>query len=509
MNDDEDEFTIRSTSDYKQRFNFVSKYLVSFISFIFSTIFCTVLCSGAIIHDWIGKITGSGRLKKPDIETRSNGYIPRPAYDSIKDLKTTSDLQYYLKQLNLDLEEYDVTTPDGFILILHHIIDPKETKEQRDERKPVYFQHGLLSCSATFIVSGRNSLAYFMFEQGYDVWLGNNRSWFRAKHATIKGDLYNNEQYWDWSIKHLAYYDLPSFIETVLSMKPKHDKLILLGHSQGGLQSFLMLRNPNLDFIHEKIEIFVPIAPAIYPGKLFYSRWFISIVSSLPRFAWTIMFGYSAILRNLCLLRYFLCEYWIFGKLSYVMFNYLFAWNGSNWGSNKKIWHILFIFNMSYVSVDLFQYYLGKFNKYGFMSTLLSKEVYFNDNEVDYFIDSEKKNLEAITEERLDGEAKSDESLSKSYFPYNRTWFTDNLERVPILLILGDNDYLVDGKRLLSHFVHYEPYYNSNLNFNHVIIPTYNHLDVIWAEDVIGTVGYELLRFIDRNKNENTIATES
>ena len=60
--------------------------------------------------------------------------MPREPYDELSKMKPTSDLQYYLQQLNLDLQEYRVTTCDGYILTLHRIIDPRDLEEQRQQR---------------------------------------------------------------------------------------------------------------------------------------------------------------------------------------------------------------------------------------------------------------------------------------------------------------------------------------------------------------------------------------
>ncbi|KAI5961526.1 hypothetical protein KGF57_001651 [Candida theae] len=462
------------------RYNWFQKYAIILISSLCSVVYMTILCTGAVIHDWYQGIKGENRLKPPDVEVRAHGYVPRVAYDNIKSLKATDNLQYYLQALGLDLEEYSVTTADGYILVLHHIIDPKETQEQRDLRKPVFLQHGLLSCSGNFIASGRNSLAYYFHEQGKDVWMGNNRSWFKAQHATIKGNLYNSELYWKWGMKELAYQDLPAMIETVMIMKPKHTKLTLFGHSQGGLQSFLMLSNPHFSFIHDKIDLFVPLAPAVYPGQIFYTRSFIKILIKLPKSAWTMIFGFCAMLRNLCLMRDRMAHLWLFGKLAYYLFKFLFGWTARNWGRDKFVWHILFIYCMSYVSVELMQYYLANFASGGFVDMLQPKETYFNGGH--YSAETFKSNDAEMT------------------FPYCSSWFK-NTRKVPMLIFSGDDDYLVDGKRLVSHMQHYEPDYTEGQNFKYYNIPTYNHLDICWAEDVIGTVGYAVCREWERLEN--------
>lgn len=65
-------------------------------------------------------------------------------------------------------EEHDVITPDGYILTVHRIPNPN---------KPVVFlQHGLLDASHTWVMNFKNqSLGFFLWDAGYDVWMGNMR----------------------------------------------------------------------------------------------------------------------------------------------------------------------------------------------------------------------------------------------------------------------------------------------------------------------------------------------
>jgi len=76
-------------------------------------------------------------------------------------------------------EEHTVTTPDGYLLLLQRIL-PKcsATPSDASKRRPVvYIQHGLLTNSELFMAvsDAKRCLPFVLVDNGYDVWLGNNR----------------------------------------------------------------------------------------------------------------------------------------------------------------------------------------------------------------------------------------------------------------------------------------------------------------------------------------------
>ena len=74
-------------------------------------------------------------------------------------------------------EEHVVTTPDDYLLVLHRIL-PRDLDKNKNSVKPVvFFQHGLLTNSEFFIAlsDAHRCLPFVLVENGYDVWLGNNR----------------------------------------------------------------------------------------------------------------------------------------------------------------------------------------------------------------------------------------------------------------------------------------------------------------------------------------------
>lgn len=103
------------------------------------------------------------------------------------------------------------------------------------------------------------------------------------------------------------------------------------------------------------------------------------------------------ILRNLCLVRHYIASSWLFGKLSYYMFKYLFGWTGRNWGPYKKVWHFCFIFNMSYASVELMKYYLSKHSDCGFTTLLQPKAAYSSDAHFTENVTDDKKVISSLT----------------------------------------------------------------------------------------------------------------
>lgn len=79
-----------------------------------------------------------------------------------------------IKSKGYPAEAHEVTTQDGYILTVHRIPNPN---------KPVVFlQHGLLDGSHTFVMNFPNqSLGFYLYDAGYDVWMGNMRGTFKFK----------------------------------------------------------------------------------------------------------------------------------------------------------------------------------------------------------------------------------------------------------------------------------------------------------------------------------------
>ena len=100
--------------------------------------------------------------------------------------------------------------------------------------------------------------AFLLAEQGYDVWLGNNRgSRYGKGHLTL--DYKTDADYWRFSVEEYGLKDLPAFIDHILA-KTGQEKLTYIGHSQGTTAMFLgAALNP--EYFEQKVNLFVALGP--------------------------------------------------------------------------------------------------------------------------------------------------------------------------------------------------------------------------------------------------------
>lgn len=98
--------------------------------------------------------------------------------------------------------------------------------------KPVVLlQHGLTDSSDAWVVGDASvAPAFVLVENGYDVWLANSRGNKYSK--GYAGEYISNADYWKFTIKEMADYDLPAMIDYIL-LHTKQKKLAFIGHSSG------------------------------------------------------------------------------------------------------------------------------------------------------------------------------------------------------------------------------------------------------------------------------------
>ena len=105
---------------------------------------------------------------------------------------------------------YAVTTEDGYILKLFRV---KGLSGSPIQKKPVLLQHGILSSAESFVRNGSSSLAFQLVDEGFDVWIGNNRG-----NIYSRGHLDNlpDDQFFNYSFYEFGKFDLPAMVDKII-----------------------------------------------------------------------------------------------------------------------------------------------------------------------------------------------------------------------------------------------------------------------------------------------------
>ncbi|GAA5909956.1 hypothetical protein JCM5296_002544 [Sporobolomyces johnsonii] len=279
---------------------------------------------------------------------------PRPAVekeyeDRISGERYSARAKYYAEFFGYECEDIDVETEDGFVLRVHHLISQKHEKPGH----PVILQHGILSNSVTYMVNEERSLAFWLLEQGYDVYLGNIRTNFKMPHRHYPR---SDPRYWAWDVKDIGLYDVPAIVEYVnkrTGLKPAY-----IGHSQGASTMFIALSRGMRPDIGNKISSFIALAPAVYAGPALRHFPFSLMRRFKSRWAWKLVFGVREFIPIISLLQAILPS-WFFGHTANVMFAFIFGFHDHNWLKRQvpKFFRTVAVGNASELL-----YYMGVFS---------------------------------------------------------------------------------------------------------------------------------------------------
>ncbi len=194
----------------------------------------------------------------------------RMCYDNKDAAKTASldsekTVAEYLISYGYNFEEHKVKTPDGYILTLWRI--PKKlTEKRRKYAQPVLLQHGVIDNAFSWLFKSINhNLATILVDQGYDVWLGNNRgSLHSIEHASPSSHNWRSpsNKFWDFSFDHMGSSDFPAMVDYITDVTG-FDQLVYVGHSQGAAQFFIKaILDPQ--YVNSHIKSFVGLAPVLF-----------------------------------------------------------------------------------------------------------------------------------------------------------------------------------------------------------------------------------------------------
>lgn len=311
--------------------------------------------------------------------------------DLLYRMQTTEDL---IKFWKFPFQEHYFTTHDGYIIALHRIpfsrndykeaqdVQAKErktaaksdstdfissfitsgnvaTKVSQKSRPVVLLWHGFMMCSEVWVCHTdiNLSLAFSLADAGYDVWLGNTRgNKYSCKHRKYKT---TEEGFWNFSMDHLALYDLPDAVDYILNVT-EQPSLTYIGFSQGTAQGFSSLAiNPQLN---KKINLFIALAPAAKPKGLTNSL-VASIIGLSPEIIY-LLFGKKSLMPS--------ALFWhsILDKKSYAFsistaVRLLFRWTTENIKDPQVVFNHLYSYTSVKCVVHWFQIInRGRFQMY-------------------------------------------------------------------------------------------------------------------------------------------------
>lgn len=365
-------------------------------------------------------------------------------------------------------EEHIVQTGDGYLLGVHRL--PFKKGEDQDTvrvnagagsiTKPVvYLHHGLLMNSEVWVclTEEERCLPFALVNEGFDVWLGNNRGNKYSKKSTRFSPT--SSEFWNFSMDEFAFHDIPNTIDYILDTTSQ-SRLSYIGFSQGTTQAFATLSiHPGLN---QKVNVFIALAPAMSPAGL--SNGIVdSLVKASPDVLF-LTFGRKSILSSATMWQSILYPP-IFVRVIDSALGFLFAWYGRNISTHQKL--------AAYPHL------------YSFTST---KSV------VHWFQVIRNKSFQMY-----DDDASNAFSIGASNRYYKIAKFPTRNIKTPIVLMYGGSDSLVDIRVMLKEL----PKHTIATEVSH-----FEHLDFLWGQEIDKLVFphvFEALRYYALERASNGV----
>lgn len=342
------------------------------------------------------------------------------------------------------VHEHIVQTKDGYLLSIHRIL-PKSSKAGS---KVVYMHHGLLTNSELFVLghTTERCLPFQLVDEGYDVWLGNNRgNKYSRKHLYLSS---HDHKFWDYSLDEFAMFDIPNTIDYILNETQQQD-LVYIGFSQGSAQGLAALSLNGT--LNSKVKLFIGLSPAMIPKGL-NNPVCSFLVNSASNLMYRI-FGRRAILPSVVFWQALMGPS-IYEQVVDKSLVFLFNWQSGNITQIQKQVGYPHMFSPSSVKsvVHWFQIIESKrFQMFNEGGTSGSKLVYLSGR-------SSKNNRVAS--------------------------FPTQTIKTPCMLFYGTEDMLIDIDKTID---------NLSCDLEVVKLDGYEHMDTLWASDVQKKVFYKII----------------
>ncbi len=310
---------------------------------------------------------------------------------------------------------------------------------------------------------------------------------------------------WAWNIRQMGVMDLPALVSRVLA-ETRFATLALVSHSQGTTQAFVALAKQQRPELGRRLSVFCALAPAVYAGPLIGKAYF-KFMRAISPALFRLLFGIHAFLPVMPRMHALLPAR-VYGALGYRVFSFLFHWTDARW--ERALRHRMFQFAPTYVSAESMRWWLGRdcFAKH--KCILATRD------------ERKREELEDAAQDRAaaarpgdDGGGAADAAANADATTAGAApngwggggggggggvtaWYDEQVP--PFALWVAGADGLVDGRRLLRRF---ERGREPHVRVVHArVIEHYEHLDVIWAVDVLEQVGREMRDVVWRTMPE-------
>ncbi|KAK6505702.1 cholesterol esterase [Arthrobotrys musiformis] len=372
--------------------------------------------------------------------TKESKIDQKSSSETVKKIRDADGFVEMCEIWGYEAEEHIVQTKDGYLLGLHRIPrakdepKPKRGERGRDKKGVVYLHHGLMMNSEVWVcnIDPAKCLPFVLAEQGYDVWLGNNRG-----NKYSKKCIYTNSQdtsFWNFSIDEFAMHDIPDSISYIL-LSTKAKSISYVGFSQGTAQAFAALSiHPSLN---EIIDVFVALAPAMSPAGL-YNSIVDALIKTSPDVIF-LFFGRRSLLPSTMFWQSILYPP-IFVAAIDKSLKFLFNWSGKNMSLQQKLASYAHLYSFTSVKALVHWFQIIRNKKF---------QMY------------------------------DDDVQSPLGWGYGRSYYrpakfpTKNIS-TPVVLVYGGSDSLVDIEVMMKEL----PVHTVAKEIKH-----YEHLDFLWGDE--------------------------
>ena len=136
-----------------------------------------------------------------------------------------------LTRHNYSYQIHNVTTIDGYILNIFRITGLIGSEVEED-KEGIILQHGISTSPNSFVGNGKSSIAFYLVNRGFDVWIPSTRgTYYSREHETLTDE---DEKYWDYSFEELGTKDTKAHLDYIFKYKKR--KVFYFGFSQGFIQ---------------------------------------------------------------------------------------------------------------------------------------------------------------------------------------------------------------------------------------------------------------------------------